>query len=249
MPTSVVDGCAVHTRGAGTPVVVGLPGFTDSVASWRPLVDVLARRLGTAVIELPGLSHPIPRPDSSSLDQFADRIARVVGHRWSAPVVLVGHSLGSVLAVRAAHRLAGQCEAIVSIEGNLTADDAFFTGQAAGFDDAEAFKAHLAGQARRLAAEGRAPASFADSIGAADAHTVWTLGREVAECGTGVRFGEELRRAPCRTLYLWSARTAAPASQEFLHHLTHEELGLGHHWPWLVDAERVAERIVDCAQQ
>lgn len=249
MPTSIVDGCAVHAHGAGTPAVVGLPGFTDSAVSWQPLVDALATQLEIAVIELPGLGHPVPDPTPGNLDQLAERVARVVDHRWNTPVVLVGHSLGSVLAVRAAHVLAGRCRAIVSIEGNLTAEDAFFTGQAASYDSAEDFRAELAGQARGLAAEGRAPVSFADSIAAGDAHTMWTLGREVAACGSS--FGIELLRAPCPTLYLWSARTTSAASQEFLrgHRLTHEELGLGHHWPWLADTGRVAERIVRFAKQ
>jgi hypothetical protein len=64
----------------------------------------------------------------------------------------------------------------VSIEGHLTADDAYFTGQAAAFDDPDTFKAELTTHARQFATAGRAPASFAASVAAADPHTIWALG-------------------------------------------------------------------------
>jgi pimeloyl-ACP methyl ester carboxylesterase len=241
----IVEGCVVHRRGVGPPVIVCLPGFTDTMASWLSLIDPLSGGAEVAVLEFPGLGHPVAAATGGSLTQLAEAVVRLVSGCWSTPIVLLGHSLGSVLAVRAAHRLAGQCRAIVSIQGNLTADDAYFTGQAAGFDNPDTFKAALTAQARRLAAAGRVPASFSESVAAADPYTIWALGRDVATHGTGIHFGLELLQAPCRTTYLWSAATTPAASQDFIHahDLPNRELGIGHHWPWLSHPTRIADLV------
>lgn len=164
---------------------------------------------------------------------------------WATRVTLVGHSLGSAVVVRAAQQLDGQCQAIVSIEGNLTAHDALLTGQAAGHDDAEEFKASLAVQIDALVAAGEAPQSFAESVRAADAATMWALGRDVALQSRDDSFGHEFVQLTCPRLYRWSKATTPRPTQEFLraHAVPHHELGIAHHWPWIVDPAVVAALI------
>lgn len=241
---AMVNGCAIYRFGNG-PTLVCLPGFTDTVHSWQPLIDALCDRVEIALVELPGLGHPVPGPSPATMDGLATLTAQVVWQSWVTPITMLGHSLGSALAVRAAHRLAPQCRAIISIEGNLTAADAFFTGQAAAFDDAHAFKHSLTAQVQDLAADGQAPASFADSVAAADPHTMWTVGRDVACQSAGDQLGQEFLAAPCPSVYVWSAATTSAASQDFLHHhqIPHHQLDIGHHWPWLTHPELVADLI------
>lgn len=239
---AMVNGCAVHRFGNG-PTLVCLPGFTDTVRSWQPLIDSLGDRVEIAFIELPGLGHPAPGRSPATIDGLATLTAQVIQRSWTTPITMLGHSLGSALAVRAAHRLAPQCRAIISIEGNLTAADAFFTGQAAAFDDALAFKHSLTAQVQHLAAAGQAPPSFAHSVAVADPHAMWTLGRDVARQSAGDQLGHEFVAAPCPTRYLWSVATTSQASQDFLRHhqIPHHQLDMGHHWPWLSQPERIAD--------
>ena len=93
---------------------------------------------------------------------------------------------------------------------------------------------------------GPAPASFAASQrAAADAATIWALGRDVVQESGDARFGHELRRLTRPRLYLGSRATTSPASQAFLlaHAIPQHELGIGHHWPWIVDTcERAVSR-------
>ena len=65
------------------------------------------------------------------------------------PIGLVGHSVGSVIAAEAAHQLGTQCTGVLSIEGNLTADDAYFSSRAADFENAQKFKDMFIGEIRR----------------------------------------------------------------------------------------------------
>jgi pimeloyl-ACP methyl ester carboxylesterase len=239
-----VAGCTLQRRGSG-PVVVCLPAFADSARSWDSLTNALAERNEAAVVELPGLNRPGWLPVPPTVTAIADLVAQVVQATWATPVTLVGHSFASAVAVRAARRLDRLCQAVVSIEGNLTAQDAYLTGQAVKYDDPEAFKANLATKVDELVSAGQAPETFARSVGGADAATMWALGLDVALNSTGDGFGHEFLRLTCPTLYLWSPATTPQSTQAFLntHAVPHRELRIGHHWPWIVDADNVAALI------
>jgi pimeloyl-ACP methyl ester carboxylesterase len=242
-----VDGCAVHRLGGGPPVVC-VPGFVDGVRSWEPLLAVLSDRCDVGLVELPALSRPGRLPVAATVAGIAGLTATVIRRTWETPVTLVGHSIGSAVAVRAASLLGAGCRSVVSIEGNLSADDAYFTGQAAGHHDPAEYQATLLAQVERLVSRGEAPATFAASLRAADAATIWALGRDIAQQSADDGFGHELRRLTQPRLYLWSRATTSPASQAFLlaHAIPQHELGFGHHWPWIVNPAAVAALVQPC---
>jgi pimeloyl-ACP methyl ester carboxylesterase len=242
----VVDGCALHRRGTGAPIVC-LPAFADSVRSWQPLIPALSDRSDVVVVEIPSLNRPGRLPVDPTVTEIANLIAGIVQQAFTRPVTFVGHSLGSALAVRAAEQLDGQCHGVVSIEGNLVADDAYLTGQAVNHDEPDEFKRSLATQVARLASAGKAPASFAEAVRAADAPTMWALGHDIAQQSSDDRFGHELLQLTCPTLYLWSEATTPRATQTFLqaHAVPNHELGIAHHWPWTIDPATVAALIAE----
>jgi pimeloyl-ACP methyl ester carboxylesterase len=206
--------------------IVCVPGFADNAASWQPLLDLIPAEVA---------------------DLDAAEPATIAGHaallaqRVTEPVIFIAHSIGGAIAVEAAHQLGQDCLGLLSIEGNLTPEDAYFTGTAADYDDPEAFKrAHLA-RTKKLVAAGQAPASYAQAVATADASHMWTLGRDA-----GARdFGSRYRDLTCPTLYLWSATTTPPATVEYLahHQIPAHRLDAEHHWPWLVDAKVIAELV------
>jgi pimeloyl-ACP methyl ester carboxylesterase len=230
--------------GSGAPVVC-VPAFADSAESWHSLVERLSDRHTVGVVEVPGLGRAGTPPVPPTVAGVAELITGLIQKTWTAPVTLVGHSAGSAVAVRVAHQLGDRCRAVVSIEGNLTVDDAYLTGQAVDFTDADAFKNHLADQIGGWVAAGKAPASYADSVRASDAYTMWSFGRDVAAGSAGDGFGHELLRLRCPVRYLWSAATTPPVSREFLraHSIPHRQLPVAHHWPWTVDPDAVATAV------
>jgi pimeloyl-ACP methyl ester carboxylesterase len=154
--------------------VVCVPGFAGGATTWRPLVEALAP-FDVTVVDLPGFGGCAPTGEPATVTGFAAVVERSAPR---VPAVLVAHSLGSPIAVEAAGRLGARCRGLVSIEGNLTPEDAYFSGQAADHDDPVAFQHALASQVDTLVAGGRAPASYADAIRAADARTMWALSRD-----------------------------------------------------------------------
>lgn len=97
------------------PTIVLLHGFSDSADTWRPVLAELARIGRRAVaVDLPGCGYadPLARPALPHLDAFVDEMLR----RYApAGAVVVGNSLGGLLALRAATRDIDAVRAVVGI--------------------------------------------------------------------------------------------------------------------------------------
>jgi hypothetical protein len=97
----------------------------------------------------------------------------------SRRVVLVGHSLASIIATRAAQLLDCSPTLLISIEGNLTPADAYFSGQAARFDGPEAVHAWFQAKIVEMAKHDEVVRQYSCRFEFADPKTLWTLGRSV----------------------------------------------------------------------
>jgi pimeloyl-ACP methyl ester carboxylesterase len=99
------------------PSLLLLPGFTDSADSWRPLLAELRARGRRAVaVDLPGAGKAGTLPGGirlATLDAFTT--AFVDAYAGDEPAILVGNSLGGLLAMRAATRDDHRLRAIAPI--------------------------------------------------------------------------------------------------------------------------------------
>src|SRR5689334_8517196 len=99
-----VDARAVRLRvfeaGSG-PTIALLHGLGGAASNWALVAPALARRSRVVVPDLPGHggSSALPAP-VETLDPYADRVAALLAE----PAVVVGHSLGAVVALRLAAR-------------------------------------------------------------------------------------------------------------------------------------------------
>jgi pimeloyl-ACP methyl ester carboxylesterase len=89
--------------GAGLPVVL-LHGLTGAASNFAELAPVLAERARVLIPELPGHGGSTPLPAAPSLDPYAERVRLVAEREGMLPAVLVGHSLGGLVALRLAMR-------------------------------------------------------------------------------------------------------------------------------------------------
>jgi pimeloyl-ACP methyl ester carboxylesterase len=121
----------VRRAGSG-PRVVWIHGLGESSVSFE---SSLPRLLGYThvLVDLPGCGRS-PWPESAaSLEATADGIAA-----WLAgdpPAVLIGHSLGGVLATHVAERTA--VRGVIDIDGNLTRGDCTFSEAASSYSHDE----------------------------------------------------------------------------------------------------------------
>jgi pyruvate dehydrogenase E2 component (dihydrolipoamide acetyltransferase) len=89
--------------GAGTPVVL-LHGYGESLLSWQGVFDRLAREADVIALDLPGFGLSSKPPSGYTADSMATVVAAFLSRLDVRRVVLVGHSLGGVVATAMAVR-------------------------------------------------------------------------------------------------------------------------------------------------
>ena len=89
--------------GAGPPLVL-VHGLGGAAANWIGIAPSLAERFRVLVPELPGHGCSTGLPALPNVNPLADRVAALVERAGRAPAVVVGHSLGGLVALRLALR-------------------------------------------------------------------------------------------------------------------------------------------------
>ncbi len=120
---SGIDVCYAE-RGdpAGAPLVL-LPGYTDSLASFGPLVDALPPWIRTLSLSLRGHGRS-SKPDSSyDTAELAGDVAGFFGALALDRAVVLGHSMGSVVARRFAAQYPERTRGLILIGSFLSTKD------------------------------------------------------------------------------------------------------------------------------
>ncbi len=89
--------------GTGEPLVL-VHGLGGAAANWRLLAPALAAEWRVVVPELPGHGGSAPLPAAPNVDAFAEAVLGVLEAEDALPALWVGHSLGGLVALRAAVR-------------------------------------------------------------------------------------------------------------------------------------------------
>ncbi|HWO23503.1 MAG TPA: alpha/beta hydrolase [Kofleriaceae bacterium] len=127
---SFEHGMMVRRFGAGLELV-----WIHGLGEWSISYDAIAQHPALAgflhtLPDLPGYGRspwPAELPAGDSLDYLADHLAAWLRPR--PPAVLIGHSMGGVLATLVAERVPAR--GVVDIDGNLSSGDCSFSARAA----------------------------------------------------------------------------------------------------------------------
>jgi magnesium chelatase accessory protein len=90
-------------QGESVPIVL-VHGLSGAACNWRGLVGHLAPRFRLLVPDLPGHGASAPLPATAGLDAFAERVELIARREQFDAPVIVGHSLGALVALRLATR-------------------------------------------------------------------------------------------------------------------------------------------------
>ena len=101
----LAEGGRLHYRvcGNGPPILV-LHGLGGTSLNWAAVAPSLVATRRVLVPDLPGHGRSTAPGSLVSLEPFADALAALVEHEKAAPLPVVGHSLGGLVAVRLAVR-------------------------------------------------------------------------------------------------------------------------------------------------
>ena len=91
-----------HDHGGNGPVIILLHGLASSSANWEPLIPLLKGRYRCITIDLIGFGDsPKPQWYGYTMDEHIRSLRRTIrGLGLQGPYILLGHSLGSLLATR-----------------------------------------------------------------------------------------------------------------------------------------------------
>ncbi|HSS47605.1 MAG TPA: alpha/beta fold hydrolase [Thermoanaerobaculia bacterium] len=197
--------------------------------------------------DLPGSGVTPPIPDVRSIASAGNVLASLLTDLSGArPIVLVGHSLGSLIAVEAARLLGDRMLLLVSVEGNLTDDDTYLI-RFTKFDTPETFYATLTRYIPNLDEDKEALLRYSASLRLADPETLWHLGRS-GLAATGDTLGaESFLATTCRKAYYWGGTSLSEKSRKLLAGwpiLKQEFVDAGH-WPMITRTRQFYATLAD----
>jgi len=108
---------ACDCRGAGSPLLLFVHGWTCRRSYWRPQLDHFRSRYAVAAPDLPGHGDsPSGSRTRWGVVPFARDIAACVNALAAREVVLIGHSMGGAVALEAARQLGATVAGVVLVD-------------------------------------------------------------------------------------------------------------------------------------
>ncbi len=237
---------ALHVRSFGAssaPPIVFVAGFGDHGGMFESLDETeLGQRFSLIAVDLPGTGQSAPLERRLTLGAAAD-VVHDVAVRVGAKAI-VGHSVGSIVASLVAQRPGNSIDTVVSIEGNLTLDDAYFSGSAAHYESASAFRNGFLERLDAMAVGIPTLTRYRNQIALADAQSIWELGSDTDTWSRRNHPGEVLARSASTVRYLYNPENTPAAS---LHWLDESDLATirldnASHWKAVDQPELMAEK-------
>lgn len=214
-----------------------LHGFGESGLSFREAFSSpLARRFNLFVPDFPGFGASPYQRRYADLPAVTDLLKRMI-RKFSGrkPIGLIAHSLGGVIGTWICEQLKSQMIAYVSVEGNLTRSDTFFSGLAAKASSAEKFYRDFLREIYRRGANDEALQRYFASLRFCDPRALSGWGRSGVKATGDDRSGREFAVLPCPKIYFWGDQSAPRESLDFLktHSLNNRCFKGAGHWPMI----------------
>ena len=197
-------GMAVRSRGTGSRTLVWIHGLGESGRCFDAIVGHPALSPYRHVVpDLPGYGRSPWPARTRSLVDTADELAAWLGARGEE-VVLVGHSMGGVLATLCAERRPDLVRGVVDVDGNVCLDDCTFSRRLAAFAEPDAARAAeqvwtwVAAQAGTDAAL----RGYAASLAFADPAVLWRHAHELVALSSDDGLAGRRARAGVPLVYL-----------------------------------------------
>lgn len=144
---------AFEAAGAGDPPLLLIHGWGASRGVFAPLIHATSGAHRVVAVDLPGHGESDAPAQEPSVEAFADDVARVMSALGLDRPVLIGHSLGGLVALELAAR--GLARALVVLESPVAAPPAMATALRPALDrlETDAYQTTAAALLERMLGE------------------------------------------------------------------------------------------------
>ena len=224
--------------------ILFIAGFGDGADMFASLADtVLAKEHDLVFLDLPGFAGAAPLP-STSLDSLSEYVYQIAREKKARMVV--AHSVASIIATLAALREPRKIDVIFSMEGNLTAEDAYFSGAAADYPDPNLFKTVFLEKLEEMGQQDPIIRRYRELVAKADPEAMWQLGCDARRFSDSHHPGTMLQSA-AEVYYLYNPANCPDASMTWLQQQTMTRILLddASHWPSVDHPQLLSEKIIE----
>jgi pimeloyl-ACP methyl ester carboxylesterase len=233
----VQEGVFLRTRPSDNSLahIWFLHGFGESGLSFKEVFfSELVESYSLFVPDFPGFGVSPLQPERMSLEGAAEVIISLINVlSRNKAVLLVAHSLGSVVATKVALNLGKTVKGVFSIEGNLTRSDGYFSAQATRFQQADAFYQYFLDLIYERAENSEVHQRYLASVRFASPEAMMAWGRSSARLGGSGRHGLDFVSLKCQKTYYWSMESTPQETRDFIDKYNIQNIqytGAGH-WP------------------
>lgn len=225
------------------PAMLFIAGFGDNAGMFDRLHHTkLADLYDLLPVNLPGFGAPSMH-GPTTLKSLSKYIAEVA--RENAAEFIVAHSVASIVASLAAKEADCPITTIISLEGNITKDDAYFSGTAADYNDSESFFSAFLDRLNEMAVSKPIIARYRDSVSRADPVALWQLGSDARRFSTAHVPGEVLVASASKIIYIYNSENCPESTLEWLRENTIRKIEIANasHWISVDQPELLATKI------
>src|SRR6478752_5888313 len=110
-------GCVRWRGQVGAPIVVAVHGLTANAWSWGNFARHVQGESPVVAVDLRGRGGSSDAPPAFGMRQHAEDVATVIDRLGAAPAILVGHSMGAVVALMCAERHPTSVAGLILVDG------------------------------------------------------------------------------------------------------------------------------------
>jgi len=227
------------------PVILFIAGFGDNAEMFDGMYHTkLAESYDLLPVNLPGFGAP-SLPGPTSLQSLSKYIAEVAVE--NSAEFIVAHSVASIIASLAGKELDCPITTIFSLEGNITADDAYFSGTAADYNDPDGFLSAFLDRLNEMAVSNPIFPRYRDCVSRADPKALWQLGADVRRFSSKHVPGEVLVASATNVIYIYSPENCPESTLEWLSENTIRKIEVANasHWISVDLPDLLANKILE----
>lgn len=226
------------------PAILFIAGFGDNASMFESLSNThLAQTYRLWPVNLPGFGAPALTSQTT-----LEALAHIVADRAleAGAEIIVAHSVASIIASLAAQRSGCPLNTIISLEGNITAEDAYFSGTAADYDDPTAFRTALLARLDQMAADAPIIARYRETVSKANPLALWQLGKDAQRFSLRQVPGDVLKSSG-DVVYLYNPENCPESTLRWLEENPMERIVLENatHWKSVDQPDQFADRIAE----